>query len=161
MTSLPATPTLTAEQQRYLRGPLVLHNESWADTLPCWLVEVIPLARAVQVAAKTAGEIEPDLATLEEVCAYLYTASLVFPLQRDYAEAYVWATAQVLTRHGRVASIEAVFEMLGEAGVGRTLSNCLEREVLRRLQCDIRHSAARHTSARRSPAALRSLTGGD
>ena len=102
MTAPPAEPTLTAEQRRYLSGPLVLHNSGWADTLPGWLVEVIPLARVAQVAAEVAGEVDPGLATLEEVCAYLYTASLAFPLHRDYAEVYVWATAQVLARQGRV-----------------------------------------------------------
>ncbi len=156
MTPLPEI-TLTTEQRRYLSGRLVLHNASWADTLPDWLRSVIPLARAAQVAAETAGEVEPGLATLEEVCAYLYTASLVFPLHRDYAEVYVWATAQVLARHDRAASVEAVFEMLGEIGTRyQTLTPYLEREVLRVLQRDIRRSVARHSVGRRHP-----VTGGN
>ena len=151
----PPEPALTAEQHRYLSGPLVLHNSSWADTLPTWLVEIIPLARAAQVAAELAHEVEPGLATLEEVCAYLYTASLVFPLPHDYAEVYVWATAQVLPRHGRAASVEAVFEMLGEAGERyQTLTQHQEHEVLRVLQRDIRWSVARHAAARRNHTAL-------
>ena len=102
--------------------------------MPDWLRYVILLARAAQVAAEVAGEVEPGLATLEEVCAYLYTASLMFPLHRDYAEVYVWATAQVLARHGRAASVEAVFEMLGEIGTRyQTLTPYQEREVLRPL----------------------------
>ncbi len=148
MTSLPEV-SVTTEQWRYLSGPLVLHNPGWADTLPGWLVEVIPLARAAQVAAETAGEVEPSLATLEEVCAYLYTASLASPLHRDYAEVHIWATAQVLARHGRAASVEAVFEMLGEMGVRyQTLTPYQEREVLRVLQRDIRRSVARHVIGR-------------
>lgn len=156
MTPLPEV-SLTTEQRRYLSGPLVLHNASWADTLPDWLRNVILLARAAQVAGEVAGEVEPGLATLEEVCAYLYTASLVFPLPRDYAEVYVWAIAQVLAKHGRAASVEAVFEVLGEAGaLYRALTPYQERDVLRRLQCDIRRSVARHSAGRRCP-----VTGGN
>jgi len=156
MTSWPEV-TLTTEQRRYLSGPLVLHNESWADTLPDWLRQVIPAARAAQVMAETADEAEPGLATLEEVCAYLYTASLAFPLPHDYAEVCVWATAQMLAKHGRATSIEAVFEMLGEVGARfQSLTHYQEREVLRVLQRDIRRSVARHAAGRRCP-----VTGGD
>ena len=153
----PPEPALTAEQRRYLSGPLVLHNESWADTLPDWLRQVIPAARTAQVMAETTDEVEPGLATLEEVCAYLYTASLAFPLHRDYAEVYVWATAQVLARQGRAASVEAVFEMLGEAGARfQSLTADQECEVLRMLQRDIRRSVVRHSAGR-----LRAVTGGN
>lgn len=156
MTSWPEV-TLTTEQRRYLSGPLVLHNESWADTLPDWLRQVIRLARAAQVAAEATGEVEPGLAALEEVCAYLYTASLAFPLHRDYAEVYVWATAQVLARHGRAASVEAVCEMLGEVRARfQSLTADQECGVLRVLQRDIRRSVVRHSAGR-----LRAVTGGN
>ena len=142
--------TLTAEQRRYLNGPIVLHNASWGDTLPDWLRQIVPLARSAQVTAEITGEVEPGLVTLEEVCAYLYTASLAFPMHRDYAEVYVWVTAQVLARHGRAASVEAVFAALGEAGAhNQTLTQYQEREVLRVLQRDIRRSVARHSAGRR------------
>ncbi len=36
---------LTAEQRRYLSGPIVLHNPGWADTVPEWLTAAIPAAR--------------------------------------------------------------------------------------------------------------------
>jgi hypothetical protein len=142
--------TFTAEQRRYLSGPIVLHNPGWADTVPKWLTAAIPAARVEQVTAETAGEIECNLATLEEVCAYLYTASLVFPLNRDHAAIYLWATGQVLSRQGRVTSIESVFEMLGEIGVhGQTLTDYQEHEVLGVLQRDIRRSVARHAQVRK------------
>ncbi len=77
--------------------------------LPEWLTAVIPAARLEQVTAEIAGEIECNLATLIEVCAYLFTASLAFPLDRDHTVIYLWATAQVLSRRRRVPSIESVF----------------------------------------------------
>ena len=40
---------LTAEQRRYLSGPLVLHNPGWADCVPDWLTSAIPAARLAQV----------------------------------------------------------------------------------------------------------------
>ncbi len=143
------TISLTAEQRRYLSGPIVLHNSGWADTLPEWLSAAIPVARLDQVTAENAGEIEHDLATLEEVCAYLYTASLAFPLDRDHAAIYLWATGQVLTHQDRVASIESVFEMLGEIGRDcQTLTNYQESNVLHVLQRDIRRSVVRHAAGR-------------
>ena len=38
------TISLTAEQRRYLSGPIVLHNPGWADNLPEWLTAAIPAA---------------------------------------------------------------------------------------------------------------------
>jgi hypothetical protein len=144
------TPPLTAEQRRYLSGPLVLHNPGWADCVPDWLTSAIPAARLNQVIAEIAGEADQPLATLEEVCAYLFTASLAFPLDGDHTAIYLWATAQVLTRQGHAVSVESVFEMLGEVGVRhQILSQYQEREVLRALQRDIRRSVARHSTARR------------
>ena len=138
----------TAEQRRYLNGPLVLHNPGWAHCVPDWLTSAIPAARLAQVQAEVEDETVRNLATLEEVCAYLYTASLAFPLDRDHAAIYLWATGQVLSRQGRVTSIESVFEMLGETGVhGQTLTNYQEHEVLCVLQRDIRRSVARHARA--------------
>ncbi|CAG0984034.1 hypothetical protein ANRL2_02670 [Anaerolineae bacterium] len=136
---------LTAEQRRYLSGPLVLHNPGWADCVPDWLTAAIPAARLAQVTAEFQGEADPSLATLEEVCAYLFTASLTFPLDSDHTAIYLWATAQVLSCQGRVPSVEAVFEMLGEVGVHhQILSQYQEREVLRTLRRDIRRSVTRH-----------------
>ena len=140
----------TAEQRRYLNGPLVLHNPGWADCVPDWLTSAIPAARLNKVIAEIAGEADQPLATLEEVCAYLLTASLAFPLDGDHTAIYLWATAQVLTRQSRAVSVAAVFEMLGEIGLRhQTLNPYQEREVLRTLQRDIRRSVARHSTVRR------------
>jgi hypothetical protein len=137
--------TFTAEQRRYLSGPIVLHNPGWTDTVPKWLTVAIPDARLERVQAEVEDETVRDLATLEEVCAYLYTASLAFPLDRDHAAIYLWATGQVLSRQGRVTSIESVFEMLGEIGVHhQTLTDYQKHEVLRTLQRDIRRTVTRH-----------------
>ncbi len=66
----------------------------------------------------------------------------------DHAAIYLWATGQVLSRQGRVTSIESVFEMLGEIGVhGQTLTDYQEHAVLRVLQRDIRRSVAQHARA--------------
>jgi hypothetical protein len=143
------TISLTAEQRRYLSGPIVLHNPGWADTVPEWLTAAIPAARLDQVTAENAGEIEHDLATLEEVCAYLYTSSLAFPLDSDHTAIYLWATGQVLSRQGRITSIASAFEMLGEIGGHcQTLTDYQESNVLRVLQRDIRRSVARHAAGR-------------
>ncbi len=137
---------LTVEQRRYLSGPIVLHNPGWADCVPDWLITAIPAARLEQVTDETVGKIECNLATLEEVCAYLFTASLAFPLDGDHTAIYLWAIAQVLARQGRAVSVAAVFEMLGMMEP-RTFSVYQECEILRRLQRDLRRSVARHKSS--------------
>jgi len=141
---------LTAEQRRYLSGPIVLHNPGWADTVPEWLTAAIPVARLAQVQAEVEDETVHNLATLEEVCAYLYTASPAFPLDRDHTAIYLWATAQVLSRHGLAPSVESVFELLGEIGAHhQALTDYQEHEVLGALRRDIRRSVARHAQVRK------------
>ena len=137
-------------QPRYLNGPIALHNPGWADTVPEWLTAAISAARLEQVQAEVEDETVRDLATLEEVCAYFYTTSLAFPLDRDHAAIYLWATAQVLSRHGLAPSVEFVFEILGEIGVhGQALTDYQEHEVLGVLRRDIRRSVARHAQVRK------------
>jgi hypothetical protein len=60
--------TFTAEQRRYLSGPIVLHNPGWADTVPEWLTATIPAARLEQVQAEVEDETVRDLAPLKR-CA--------------------------------------------------------------------------------------------
>ncbi len=53
-----------------------------------------PVARLTQVIAEIKGETDQTLATLEEVCAYLSTTSLAFPLDRDRAAIYLWLSLE-------------------------------------------------------------------
>ncbi len=143
---------LLAEQRRYVTGPIVTHRGSWAGEVPEWLRQAIPGARVRQVFMEILGFAKEDegLATLEEVSAYMMTASLEAPLTYDAALIYFWAAAHVLAAHGKAESPEEIFAKL-DLGFSRErpfrLTEYQERDLLRRLQRDLRQSTANHSRA--------------
>ena len=144
-----AVPRLKAEQRRYLTGPIIVFNGAWGDTLPAWLREVIPAARLRQVMAELAGEEPEGLASLEEVVAYLYTASLTVPLASEWARVYFWAAARVLPRYGVATAGEFTETALEMQPWGELhLPEYERRECLDRLRQDIRRAVVRQAERR-------------
>jgi len=135
---------LTAEQRKYLAGPLVMFSRSWGDTLPAWLEEAIPAARLRQIIAEVTGEEPEGLASLEETMAYLYTACLAVPLSREYGKVYFWVASQVLPRYGVVSDSEGLAEQLGMRPEELRLSDYERREYLDHLRRDIRRGVVRN-----------------
>lgn len=142
---------LRAEQRRYLEGPLVVGSPFWTDT-PEWLRRAIPKARLRQVLRELAGTVEyAELATLEEVSAYLMAASFDAPLNHNAAAVYFWVAAQVLVQYGMVDSLESYWDRLDSGVLGtshRELSEYQQSEYLRPLQRRIRASVVRHAPRR-------------
>lgn len=135
---------LTAEQRKYLAGPLVMHNRSWGETLPAWMEESIPTARLRQVIAEVTGEDPEGMASLEEVMAYLYTACLALPLSQEHGRVYFWVASRVLPRYGMVSNSEGLVEQLGMRPEELRLSDYERREYLDHLRRDIRRSVVRN-----------------
>jgi len=102
-----ASPRLNAETLRYLAGPIIAHQDS-EDEVPDWLRQAIPQARRELVESG-----EATLATEEEVCAYLMTASLAMPLDRDWAGAYIWIASRVCGKHSRLPQGQDFWAALG------------------------------------------------
>lgn len=100
---------LPAKASRYLAGPIIAHGHGWSGSLPEWLPEAIKKARAEQVTANPKNETATD----EEACAYLYTASLQYPFNRDWAEIYMFVFSRVITRHSRLDAGQDVWAILG------------------------------------------------
>ncbi len=90
---------LTARQRRYLGGPLILHPGGECD--PEWLRAAVVAGRLAQLWQERAGVAPAGQASLEEVLAYLHSASLVQPLASDEVGLFEWAFLQVLPRYGR------------------------------------------------------------
>ena len=132
--------TLTADEVRYLLGPVVYHPGGWdaGEILP----KFIPQARLELVLSG-----EKDLATLEEVLAYLASASLCFPLSSEDAEVMFWLTQEVWAKHELIRDDQPVWEMLGH-DKPFVLTPYLEIEVLNSLRRKIRSSVVRHSTAR-------------
>jgi hypothetical protein len=135
---------LTADQKRYLAGPVVMYNRSWGENLPAWMEEAILPARLRQVIAEVTGEEPEGLASLEEVTAYLYTACLAMPLSREYARVYFWVVSQVLLRYGMISNPESLAEQLGIRPEELCLSNYERSKYLDRLRRDIRRGVVRN-----------------
>ena len=131
---------LTADEVRYLLGPVVYHPGGWdaGQILP----KYIPQARLELVLSG-----EKDLATLEEALAYLASASLCFPLSSDDAEVMFWLTQEVWGKHKLICDDQPVWEMLGH-DKPFVLTPFLEHEVLNSLRRKIRSSVVRHSTAR-------------
>jgi len=132
----------TAGDRRYLVGPLIVGDPAWGRDTPAWLSEAVRTARLGLVLAG-----EHDLASEEEVVAYLMAASLATPLHHDWAALYFWVAARVLARWGKVGQEEDYWRMIDAAAPQRTLRPDQEDD-LHRLLRDIRRGVERHARPR-------------
>ena len=132
--------SLTADEQRYLLGPIVYHPGGWdaGDILP----KFIPQARLELVLSG-----EKNLATLEEALAYLASASLCFPLSSEDAQVMFWLTQEVWAKYKLIRDDQPVWEMLGRDRPF-VLTPYLENEVLNSLRRKLRAAVVRHSTVR-------------
>ena len=79
--------------------PIIVWPGGWGDTLPEWLKGAITLERLIENVRSLKGE--PPTGTDAEVCAYLMTASLTFPLHSDWSRIYLYVAGQVMKRHNK------------------------------------------------------------
>jgi hypothetical protein len=133
---------LNAEQRRYLEGPLVIGDIGWADTIPKWVIQAIPKARLERVLRESKGDVEGEKATLEEVMAYFYTASLRAPLTHEAAQVYFYVASQVMEKHA-LTTEQNFWDCLGIREAERGITGYQEREILDRIRFDIRRSVAK------------------
>ena len=141
-----AVSTLSAEDRRYLRGPVVFNTGG--DPGPDWLRQAIPMARLRHL--RTASSEERGLATLEEALAVIASASLAFPLAEDDATLFFWLGQEICPQYG-LARDEPVWKSLGHKEP-LTLSPYLQAH-LRDLRAKIRAAVIKH--ARRAEADAR------
>lgn len=72
-----------------LRAPIITFSQSWADTIPKRLLNAITMAR---MRALFLGE---EMATYEEVLAYMYTRTLESPLHGEWFDIYMHVSCSV------------------------------------------------------------------
>ncbi len=88
---------MNAEQRRIkeifraLHAPLVCHPGGWGDSLPDWIA-----GRAVRQRMEMLDNGGWDKATDADIAAHLFTASLVAPMDHDWAEIYIYTVAQLM-----------------------------------------------------------------
>lgn len=81
--------------------PLVVADVGWAETLPEWLREEVSSERMILGLLSEASkkELTPDEQIGDaEVVAYLMTASMVAPIDRDFVDIYLHLTGKVMKK---------------------------------------------------------------
>ena len=76
-----------------LMDPIIVMPGGWGDSLPDWIKGAIQIERLLQLMK---GE---EMATDAEACAYLYTASLTNPIDRDWTQVYLYVAGKVVSRN--------------------------------------------------------------
>ena len=79
--------------------PIIVFPGGWGDTLPEWLKNAITLERLAMNMKALKGE--EMTSTDAEACAYLYTAALTQPMDRDWGEIYLYIATQTYRRWGK------------------------------------------------------------
>ena len=82
-----------------IADPIIAFPGGWGDTIPDWLKHAITLERLEMNMRELKGE-EPT-GTDGEACAYLYTAALTQPLDRDWGEIYLYIATKVYGQWGK------------------------------------------------------------
>ena len=73
--------------------PILVFPGGWGDSLPDWLKSTITLERLAMNMKALKGE--EMTGTDAEACAYLYTASLTQPMDRDWTQIYLYIATKV------------------------------------------------------------------
>lgn len=85
-----------------LMDPIIVMPGGWGDSLPDWIKGAIQIERLAQLMK---GE---EMATDAEACAYLYTASLTNPIDRDWVQVYLHIAGKVVSRNKGAAIPEDI-----------------------------------------------------
>lgn len=99
---------LTLDERRFLRGPLIVHQNGWTDTLPTWLADA---ARAERIGI-VFGQTPQFIVGPAEIAAVMYPATLQAPMYHDHADLYIWATVSADAKRKNV-EVAARFIELG------------------------------------------------
>ena len=86
---------LTADDWKFLEGPVVQHDGQWRDTTPRWMYPQIMTERAEIVF----GQVDPRfIVGPTEIAAVMYPACMEHPMAHDAVELYSWASINAAAR---------------------------------------------------------------
>jgi hypothetical protein len=92
---------ISADDRRFVTGPIVVHGNAWMDSVPKWLIPQIQAERTEIVFGLRPGPVGPS-----ELTAVMMPAMHEHPMQHDTADMYLWAAAHAVARHKGAAPIE-------------------------------------------------------
>jgi hypothetical protein len=100
---------LSAEERRYLRGPVLFQKSGWAKSVPKWVSPQIAQERYLVVFGALPGHIIGPT----ELLPVLMPASFDGPLTTEFARLHLWSSCHAMARHTRRSFGEIRQEMLG------------------------------------------------
>jgi hypothetical protein len=92
---------LSADDRRFIEGPLVVHGHAWIDQVPKWMGPQAKTERIEIVLGQRKGIVGPT-----ELAAVIMPATYEAPLQHDTVEMYLWAAAHAMGRHDNKPPVE-------------------------------------------------------
>lgn len=101
-----------------LQSPIITFSQSWADTIPKRILDIIPMARMMSLMHKRNEATEP------EIVAYFYTRTLEAPMHGDWRDTYCYISCKVLQEWFNE-------DHWGEICVSRELSSYKKSELQR------------------------------
>ncbi len=84
---------------RFLTGPIIQHRSPWADTTPPWLYEAVTGDRLRIILDEHERHVTGWQVGPAELTAVMYPATMDAPMPMEYADIYLWASAQANARH--------------------------------------------------------------
>jgi hypothetical protein len=110
---------LSADDRRFLMGPIVVHDAGWGGTIPNWMIEQAGAERVEIVLGDKPWIIGPT-----ELAAVMYGAMMSAPRGSDLTDLYLWAASTASARHYS-RPIEELWQQLNMRAVAD--SDVLER----------------------------------
>ena len=124
-----------------LRAPVVLHPPEEGEEIPASLREKILESRILNVLT---GDYERGLASIGDLVAYLYSASLKFPIPPEYVRIYAYYANKLFD--GRLSEVMDVPEL---SDFEKMLADRLRRKILEKQMKALRGASGKRRKVSR------------
>ena len=128
---------------RYQAGPVIIHQSAWAETLPGWIIPAVYADRAELIEQEVKAGIVGELATLTEVLAYMYPATMDAPLAYEWVQIYLYAGQAALTKHNKIPDGKTFAQVVTGKDELLELDDYIRTQFLIPLQRNIRSRVVR------------------
>jgi len=138
---------------RFLTGPVVQHASGWVETTPAWLYQAAIGDRVRIIVDEHARGVRGWEVGPAELTAVMYPATMDAPMQREYADIYLWAAARANARHtGK--TVDDIWSAIGEPVEDRHIVDVSGRchYLYHQLCSDVRRCVIKAAGAASRPA---------
>ncbi|MBA7659412.1 hypothetical protein ES703_67390 [subsurface metagenome] len=126
--------------------PILVFPGGWGDTLPDWIKSAITMERLMENIKALKGA--EKTGTDAEACAYLYTASLTAPMDRDWTNIYLYVAGKVCRQHKQAEVPEDILVESLDADQVRDLDRLKAWIYKKRIDARLEHDRAERRQAK-------------